>query len=78
LLFLDINLIISNELFHKNEPELAQMKLLEIRDLLENLNKGTDEFYLSINDTDLHYVVKATFIHMLCVTNLLEECKVSY
>jgi len=64
-------------LFHKNEPELAQMKLLEIQDWLENLDKGTDEFYLSIN-TNLHHVVKATFIHMLCVTNLTEECKVSY
>lgn len=64
-------------MFQKNEPELPQMKLLEIQDWFENLDKGTDEFYLSIN-TGLHHVVKATFIHMLCVTNLIEECKVSY
>ncbi|XP_050062018.1 uncharacterized protein LOC114128803 [Aphis gossypii] len=68
------NLIISYELFHKNEPELAQFKLLAIQDWLENLDKGTDEFYLSIN-TGLHHVVKATFIHMLYITNLTEECK---
>ncbi|KAF0762103.1 Uncharacterized protein FWK35_00006600 [Aphis craccivora] len=68
------NLIISYELFHKHEPELAQFKLLEIQDWLENLDKGTDEFYLSIN-TGLRHVVNATFIHMLYVTNLTEECK---
>ncbi|XP_026818295.1 uncharacterized protein LOC113557156 isoform X2 [Rhopalosiphum maidis] len=68
------NLIIAYELFHKNEPELAQMKLLEIQNWLEELDKGTDEFYLSIK-IGLQHVTKATFIHMLYATNLIEECK---
>lgn len=68
------NLIISYELFHKNEIEPAQMKILEIGKWLEELDRGTDEFYLSIN-TGLQYVMKATFIHMLFATNLIGECK---
>jgi len=54
------------------------MKILEIGKWLEELDKGTDEFYLSIN-TGLQHIMKATFIHMLFATNLTEECKwVSY
>ncbi|XP_027854457.1 uncharacterized protein LOC114133034 [Aphis gossypii] len=68
------NLIISYELFHNGEPELAQMKILEIGKWLEELDKGTDEFYLSIK-TGLQHIMKATFIHMLFATNLTGECK---
>ncbi|XP_025197325.1 uncharacterized protein LOC112596062 [Melanaphis sacchari] len=68
------NLIISYELFHNGEPELAQMKILEIGKWLEELDKGTDEFYLSIK-IGLQRVMKATFIHMLFATNLTGECK---
>lgn len=68
------NLIISYELFHKDETESAQMKILEIGKWLEELDSGTDEFYLSIN-TGLQYVMKATFVHMLYATNLTGECK---
>lgn len=68
------NLIISYELFHNGEPELAQMKILEIGKWLEDLDKSTDEFYLSIK-TGLQHVMKATFIHMLFATNLTGECK---
>jgi len=72
------NLIISYEFFHKGEHELAQMKILEIGKWLEELDKGTDEFYLSIN-TGIQHIMEATFIHMLFATNLTEECKwVSY
>lgn len=54
------------------------MKILEIGTWLEDLDKGTDEFYLSIK-TGLQHVMKATFIHMLFATNLTGECKwVSY
>ncbi|XP_029344439.1 uncharacterized protein LOC100168220 isoform X2 [Acyrthosiphon pisum] len=68
------NLIISYEYFHKGEHEIAQIKILEIGKWLEELDKGTDEFYLSIN-TGLQHIMKATFIHMLFATNLTEECK---
>lgn len=72
------NLIISYEFFHKGQHKLAQMKILEIGKWLEELDKGTNEFYLSIN-TGLQHIIKATFIHMLFATNLTEECKwVSY
>lgn len=50
------------------------MKILEIGKWLEELDSGTDEFYLSIN-TGLQHVMKATFIHMLFATNLIGECK---
>ncbi|XP_060861971.1 uncharacterized protein LOC132939002 [Metopolophium dirhodum] len=68
------NLIISYEFFHKGEHEIAQIKILEIGKWLEELDKGTDEFYLSIN-TGLRHIIMATFIHMLFATNLTEECK---
>lgn len=50
------------------------MKIWEIGKWLEELDKGTDEFYLSIN-TGLQHIIKASFIHMLYRTNLIEECK---
>jgi len=50
------------------------MKILEIGKWLEELDSGTDEFYLSIN-IGLKHVMTATFIHMLFATNLTEECK---
>ncbi|XP_022166150.1 uncharacterized protein LOC111030787 [Myzus persicae] len=68
------NLIVSFEYFHKGEPELAQIKILEIGKWLEELDQGTDEFYLSIN-TGLQHIMRATLIHMLFPTNLTEECK---
>ncbi|KAL4131160.1 hypothetical protein QTP88_008504 [Uroleucon formosanum] len=68
------NIIIGYELFHNGESELAQMKILEIGTWLEYLDKGVDEFYLSIK-TGLQHVMKATFIHMLFATNLTGECK---
>ncbi|XP_026806570.1 uncharacterized protein LOC113549459 [Rhopalosiphum maidis] len=68
------NLIIGYELFHKGESELGQMKILEIGKWLEELDNGTDEFYLSIN-VGIQHVMKATFIHMLFATNLTGECK---
>lgn len=73
------NLIIAFELFHNDKhAELAQMKILEIGKWLEELDTGTDEFYLSIK-TGLKHVMSATFIHMLFITNLIGECKwVSY
>jgi len=73
-----LNLIISYEFFHKGEYEIAQIKILEIGKWLEELDKGTDEFYLSIN-AGLRHIMETTFIHMLFATNLTEECKwVSY
>ncbi|CAI6352357.1 unnamed protein product [Macrosiphum euphorbiae] len=68
------NIIIGYELFHNGETELAQMKILEIGTWLEDLDKGVDEFYLSIK-SGLQHVMKATFIHMLFATNLTGECK---
>ncbi|KAL5239365.1 hypothetical protein ACI65C_006775 [Semiaphis heraclei] len=67
------NLIISYEFFHKGDSELAQLKILEIGKWLEELDKGTDKFYLSIK-TGLRHIIEATFIHMLFATNLIEEC----
>lgn len=72
------NLIIGYELFHKDNPESGQMKILEIGKWLEELDNSTDAFYLSIN-VGLKHVMTATFIHMLFATNLIGECKwVSY
>jgi len=69
------NLIIAYELFHKdNYAKLAQMKILEIGKWLEELDTGTDEFYLSIQ-ISLKHIMSATFIHMLFATNLVVECK---
>lgn len=68
------NLIIGYELFHRDESELGQLKILEIGKWLEELDNGTDEFYLSIN-IGLQHVMKATFIHMLFATNLTGECQ---
>ncbi|XP_027852845.2 uncharacterized protein LOC114131742 isoform X1 [Aphis gossypii] len=68
------NLIIFHELFHHGEPESAQIKILEIGKWLEELDKGTDEFYLSIK-SGIQHIMKATFIHMLFAMNLTEECK---
>jgi len=39
------------------------MKILEIGNWLEKLDKGTDEFYLSINAA-LKHIKMANFIHM--------------
>lgn len=61
-------------MFHNNNAESAQMKILEIGKWLEELDNGNDEFYLSIK-TGLKHVMTATFIHMLFATNLIEECK---
>lgn len=68
------NLIIGHELFHKGSTEKAQLKVLEIGKWLEELDNGTDQFYLSIR-SGLKHVMKATFIHMLFVTNLIGEAK---
>lgn len=68
------NLIIGYELFHKGESKLGQMKVLEIGKWLEELDNGTDEFYLSIR-IGLQHIMKATFIHMLFATNLTGECQ---
>lgn len=68
------NVIIGYELFHKDNTEKAQLKVLEIGKWLEKLDKGTDEFYLSIN-SGLKHVMKASFIHMLFATNLIGEAK---
>lgn len=68
------NLIIGYELFHNGEVETAQMKVLEIGKWLEELDNGSDKFYLSIN-TGLYHVMKGTFIHMLYAANLIGECK---
>lgn len=61
-------------MFHNGESNLAEMKILEIGKWLEELDNGIDELYLSIN-TGLKYVMRATFIHMLFASNLIEECK---
>ncbi|XP_025421511.1 uncharacterized protein LOC112691465 isoform X2 [Sipha flava] len=68
------NLIIGYELFHNGEIENGQIKILEIGKWLEELDNGSDKFYLSIN-TGLYHIMKGTFIHMLYASNLLEECK---
>jgi hypothetical protein len=67
-------LIIGYELFHNGEIENGQIKILEIGKWLEELDNGSDKFYLSIK-TGLYYVMKGTLIHMLNASNLLEECK---
>lgn len=65
-------------MFHKDNPESGQMKILEVGKWLEELDNGTDEFYLSIS-IGLKHAMTATFIHMLFATKLIGECKwVSY
>lgn len=66
------NLIISYELFQKGDIDTAQLKVLEIGKWLEELDSGTDEFYLSIN-IGLKHIMQATFIHMLFAINLIGE-----
>lgn len=67
------NLIIGYELFDNGEKDVAQMKMLEMRNWLEKLDNRSDEFYLSIN-TGIKHVITATLVHMLFATNLTEEC----
>lgn len=68
------NLIIGYEMFHSVKPNVAQIKITEIGKWLEELDKSTDTFYLSINSGLLH-VLKSTFIHLLYAANSTEECK---
>lgn len=58
------NLIISHELYLNGELDASDMKILEIGKWLDQLDKTTDEFYLSINIA-LKHIRTANFIHML-------------
>ncbi|XP_060853539.1 uncharacterized protein LOC132931653 [Rhopalosiphum padi] len=62
------NLIISYELYQNGKPSESDTKILEIGNWLEKLDKGTDEFYLSIN-VALKHIQMANFVHMLFATN---------
>uniref|UniRef100_A0A2S2QZ41 ribonuclease H n=1 Tax=Sipha flava TaxID=143950 RepID=A0A2S2QZ41_9HEMI len=62
------NLIISHELYLNGELNASDMKILEIDKWLDQLDKTTDEFYLSINIA-LKHIRAANFIHMLFDTN---------
>lgn len=44
------------------------MKILEIGNWLEKLDKGTDDFYLSIS-TGLKHIRMANFVHKLFAEN---------
>ncbi|XP_050544978.1 uncharacterized protein LOC126907616 isoform X2 [Daktulosphaira vitifoliae] len=66
------NLIISYELFHKSNHEIAQLKIFEIGKWLEELDNGTDEFYHSIK-IGLKHVMMSTFAHMLFATNSTDQ-----
>ncbi|XP_050434711.1 uncharacterized protein LOC126841936 [Adelges cooleyi] len=68
------NLIISYEMFHNEDKEVAQLKVLEIGKWLEELDNGSDEFYLSIN-IGLKHVTMSTFAHMVFATNLIEQSR---
>lgn len=69
------NLIISYELFHKDDVQKAIKKMLEIIDWLEKLNHNTsDKFYLSIK-AGINHIAIATCVYMLLVINLNEESK---
>lgn len=68
------NLIIGYEMMRLGKSNLALIKISEIGKWLEELDKSTDVFYLSINSGLLH-VLKGTFIHILYAKNSIEECK---
>lgn len=61
-------------MFHNGEQDEAQMKILEVGKWLEELDNGSDKFYLSIKDGVKH-VMSSTFVHMLFATSLTGECK---
>lgn len=62
------NLIISYELYKNGELDASYKTVLDISSWLEKLDKGSDEFYLSIN-IGLKHIKVANFIHMLFVAN---------
>lgn len=62
------NLIISYELYQNGKSSESDTKILEIGNWLEKLDKGTDEFYLSINAA-LKHIQMANFVHMLFAAN---------
>lgn len=62
------NLIISYELYRNGESDASDMKILEIGNWLENLDKGTDQFYLSISIA-LKHIKMANFVHKLFSEN---------
>lgn len=62
------NLIISYELYQNGKPNESDTKILEIGNWLEKLDKGTDEFYLSINSA-LKHIRMSNFVHMLFAAN---------
>lgn len=62
------NLIISYELYLNGDSDANDLKMLEIGKWLEMLEKGTDEFYLSIN-IGLKHIMMANFIHMQFAAN---------
>lgn len=68
------NLIISYELYQKGESNLSDMKILEIGNWLEKLDKGTDKFYMSISIA-LKHIKMANFIHKLYIENEIGGCK---
>lgn len=62
------NLIISYELYQNGKSSESDTKILEIGNWLEKLDKGIDEFYLSINAA-LKHIQMANFVHMLFAAN---------
>lgn len=68
------NLIISYELFKNGKSYESDMKMLEIGNWLDKLDKSTDEFYLSIN-IGLKHIRMANFIHILFSTDEISGSK---
>lgn len=62
------SLIISYELYLNGDSDASDLKMLEIGKWLEMLDKGTDEFYLSIN-IGLKHIRMANFIHKQFAAN---------
>lgn len=62
------------ELFLKNEYEMANTKVLEMSKWLEELDSGTNEFYLSIR-FGLKHVMLSTYVHILFSINSIDESK---
>lgn len=62
------NLIISHELYLNGDSDASDMKIFEIGKWLDQLDKTTDEFYLSINIA-LKHIMAANFVFMLFATN---------
>lgn len=62
------NLIISHELYINGDTYASETKILEMGKWLDQLDKTTDEFYLSINIA-LKHITTANFIHMLFASN---------